>query len=67
MIGVGYCNQHADGFDKQNENKTLSDTQVRSQNSWDDRYSGLLRRMDDYQEEKDNPRKQVVDMEMDEL
>jgi len=23
--------------------------------------------MDDYQEEKDNPRKQVVDMEMDEL
>jgi hypothetical protein len=26
-----------------------------------------MRRMDDYQEEKDNPRKQVVDMEMDEL
>ncbi|KAK3359406.1 myosin-like coiled-coil protein-domain-containing protein [Lasiosphaeria hispida] len=50
-----------------NENKTLSDTQVRSQNSWDERYSGLLRRMDDYQEEKDNPRKQVVDMEMDEF
>jgi len=58
---------HADRLDEQNENKTLSDTQVRSQNSWDDRYSGLLRRMDDYQEEKDNPRKQVVDMEMDEL
>ncbi|KAK3308884.1 myosin-like coiled-coil protein-domain-containing protein [Chaetomium strumarium] len=50
-----------------NENKTLSDTQVRSQNSWDERYSGLLRRMDDYQEEKDNPRKQVVDMEVEEL
>ncbi|KAK3684988.1 myosin-like coiled-coil protein-domain-containing protein [Podospora appendiculata] len=50
-----------------NENKTLSDTQVRSQNSWDERYSGLLRRMDDFQEEKDNPRKQVVDMEMDEF
>ncbi|KAK3940713.1 alpha-taxilin [Diplogelasinospora grovesii] len=50
-----------------NENKTLSDTQVRSQNSWDERYSALLRRMDDYQEEKDNPRKQVVDMEMDEF
>ncbi|KAK4448197.1 alpha-taxilin [Podospora aff. communis PSN243] len=50
-----------------NENKTLSDTQVRSQNSWDERYSGLMRRMDDYQEEKDNPRKQVVDMEMDEF
>ncbi|EAQ90657.1 hypothetical protein CHGG_02592 [Chaetomium globosum CBS 148.51] len=50
-----------------NENKTLSDTQVRSQNTWDERYSGILRRMDDYQEEKDNPRKQVVDMEMEEL
>ncbi|KAK3904980.1 myosin-like coiled-coil protein-domain-containing protein, partial [Staphylotrichum tortipilum] len=49
-----------------NENKTLSDTQVRSQNTWDERYSGILRRMDDYQEEKDNPRKQVVDMEVEE-
>ncbi|CAP72837.1 uncharacterized protein PODANS_2_2670 [Podospora anserina S mat+] len=45
-----------------NENKTLSDTQIRSQQTWDERYSGLLRRMDDQQEEKDNPRKQVVDM-----
>ncbi|KAK4103851.1 hypothetical protein N658DRAFT_513904 [Parathielavia hyrcaniae] len=50
-----------------NENKTLSDTQVRSQNTWDERYSGLLRKMDDYQEEKDNPRKQVVDMKVEEL
>ncbi|KAK1756926.1 alpha-taxilin [Echria macrotheca] len=50
-----------------NENKTLSDTQVRSQNSWDERYSALQRRMDDYQEEKDTPGKQVVDMEIDEL
>ncbi|KAL2021467.1 hypothetical protein VTK56DRAFT_7100 [Thermocarpiscus australiensis] len=50
-----------------NENKTLSDTQVRSQNTWDERYSGILRRMDEYQEEKDNPRKQVVDMEVEEL
>ncbi|KAK4219511.1 alpha-taxilin [Rhypophila decipiens] len=50
-----------------NENKTLSDTQVRSQNSWDERYSTLLRRMDDYQEEKDSPRKQIVAMEMDEF
>ncbi|KAK4195798.1 myosin-like coiled-coil protein-domain-containing protein [Triangularia verruculosa] len=45
-----------------NENKTLTDTQIRSQQTWDERYSGLLRRMDDQQEEKDNPRKQVVDM-----
>jgi len=65
---VAVANQHADGYMfGQNENKTLSDTQVRSQNSWDERYSGLQRRFEDFQEEKDNPRKQVVDMEMDEL
>lgn len=51
----------------QNENKTLSDTQIRSQQTWDERYSGLLRRMDDQQEEKDNPRKQVVDMNTEKL
>ncbi|KAK4191648.1 alpha-taxilin [Podospora australis] len=50
-----------------NENKTLSDTQVRSQNNWDERFSGLLRRMDDQQEEKDNPRKHVVEMQMEEF
>ena len=55
-----------EGLD-QSENKTLSDTQARSQHAWDERYAGLMRRVDDYQEEKDNPRKQVVDMEMDEL
>ncbi|KAK4113776.1 hypothetical protein N656DRAFT_706970 [Canariomyces notabilis] len=50
-----------------NENKTLSDTQIRSQNTWDERFSGLLRRMDEYQEEKDNPRRQVIDMEVEEV
>lgn len=50
-----------------NENKTLSDTQLRSQSSWDERYQGLLKRIEDEQEEKDNPRKQVVDVEMDEF
>ncbi|KAH8908942.1 hypothetical protein BR93DRAFT_926059 [Coniochaeta sp. PMI_546] len=50
-----------------NENKTLTDNQVRNQNSWDEKYAALLQKLDDYQEEKDNPRKQVVDIEMDEL
>ncbi|KAB5563039.1 myosin-like coiled-coil protein-domain-containing protein [Coniochaeta sp. 2T2.1] len=50
-----------------NENKTLSDNQIRNQNSWDEKYSTLLQKLDDYQEEKDNPRKEVVDMELDEL
>jgi hypothetical protein len=45
----------------------LTDNQVRNQNSWDEKYSALLQTLDDYQEEKDNPRKQVVDFEMDEL
>lgn len=45
----------------------MSDTQVRNQNAWDEKYSTLLQKLDDYQEEKDNPRKQVVDMEVDEV
>lgn len=45
----------------------MTDNQVRNQNSWDEKYSALLQKLDDYQEEKDNPRKQVVDIEMDEL
>ena len=51
----------------QNENKTLKDNQVRNQNSWDEKYATLLQKLDDCQDEKDNPRKQVVDMEVDEL
>ncbi|MDA4133116.1 MAG: hypothetical protein OK454_08345 [Thaumarchaeota archaeon] len=51
----------------QNENKTLQDNQVRNQNSWDEKYSTLLQKLDDYQEEKDNPRKLVVNMEAEEL
>lgn len=66
-VAAPFWTMHANWVFVQNENKTLSDTQVRSQNAWDERYSGLMRRMDDYQEEKDNPRKQVVAMEMDEL
>lgn len=45
----------------------MTDNQVRNQNSWDEKYAALLQKLDDYQEEKDNPRKQVVDIEMDEL
>ncbi|KAL1852012.1 hypothetical protein Daus18300_012367 [Diaporthe australafricana] len=50
-----------------NENKTLSDTQRRNETAWDEKYSALLQTLDDYQEEKDNPRKQVVDMDLEEL
>lgn len=36
-------------------------------NSWDQKYSTLLQKLDDLQEEKDHPKKQVVDVELDEL
>lgn len=51
----------------QNENKTLTDTQRRNETSWDEKYTSLLQTLEDYQEEKDNPRKQVVDMDLEEL
>jgi len=51
----------------QNENKTLKDNQLRSQNSWDEKYATLLQKLDDAQDEKDNPKKQVIDIEVDEL
>ena len=35
--------------------------------SWDEKYASLLSKLEGYQEEKDTPRKQVVDMEIDEL
>ncbi|GAO16969.1 hypothetical protein UVI_02044400 [Ustilaginoidea virens] len=35
--------------------------------AWDEKYATLLSKLEGYQEEKDTPRKQVVDMEVDEL
>ncbi|KJZ75003.1 hypothetical protein HIM_05489 [Hirsutella minnesotensis 3608] len=50
-----------------NENKELQTTQKRNGVAWDEKYATLLGKLEGYQEEKDTPRKQVVDMEMDEL
>ncbi|KAH8882802.1 hypothetical protein GQ53DRAFT_439680 [Thozetella sp. PMI_491] len=50
-----------------NENKTLIDEKTRHQNAWDEKYSIILQQLDEYQDEKDNPRKQVIDMEMEEF
>jgi hypothetical protein len=62
------CRSCADGtYGAQSENKTLSDNQVRNQNSWDEKFSTLLQKLDDYQSDKDNPKKQMVDMELEEL
>ncbi|KAK2073676.1 hypothetical protein P8C59_007937 [Phyllachora maydis] len=46
-----------------NENKTLSDTLSRKELHWDEKYSTLLQKLEDYQDEKDNPQKQVVDLD----
>ncbi|KAG8422680.1 hypothetical protein J3459_010140 [Metarhizium acridum] len=50
-----------------NENKELQTTQKRNNISWDEKFSTVLSKLEGYQEEKDTPRKQVVDMEVDEL
>ncbi|KAH7225003.1 myosin-like coiled-coil protein-domain-containing protein [Fusarium oxysporum] len=50
-----------------NENKELQTTQKRNNAHWDEKYATLLTKLDGYQEEKDTPKKQVVDMEVDEL
>ncbi len=51
----------------QNENKELQSTQKRNNTAWDEKFASLLSKLEGYQEEKDTPKKQVVDMEMDEL
>lgn len=50
-----------------NENKELQTTQKRNNTHWDEKYATLLTKLEGYQEEKDTPKKQVVDMEVDEL
>ncbi|KAM4066478.1 myosin-like coiled-coil protein [Hirsutella rhossiliensis] len=50
-----------------NENKEHQTSQKRNSIAWDEKYASLLAKLEGYQEEKDTPRKQVVDMEVDEL
>ncbi|KAI1340902.1 myosin-like coiled-coil protein-domain-containing protein [Xylariaceae sp. FL0016] len=50
-----------------NEHRALTDTHERLKASSDDRFKKLLENLEGYQEEKDNPRKQVVQMKAEEL
>ncbi|KAM3434146.1 hypothetical protein MY4824_005605 [Beauveria thailandica] len=50
-----------------NENKELQAIQKRNALSWDEKYAALLSKLECFQEDKDTPRKQIVDMEMEEL
>lgn len=45
----------------------MTDSQRRNETAWDEKYTTLLQTLEDYQEEKENPRKQVVDMDLEEL
>ena len=51
----------------QNEIKESQTNIKRSTASWDEKYAMLLAKLEGYQEEKDTPKRQVVDMEVDEL
>jgi hypothetical protein len=51
----------------QGENKTLQDASKDNLEYWDAKYEDMLWQLQDYQEEKDHPQAQVVNMEVDEL
>ncbi|KFH43677.1 Gamma-taxilin-like protein [Hapsidospora chrysogenum ATCC 11550] len=50
-----------------NENKELQTTQKRNSAAWDEKYATVLSKLEGYQEDKDIPKKQVVDMSKEEL
>ncbi|CAK7563068.1 MAG: hypothetical protein SEPTF4163_000925 [Sporothrix epigloea] len=50
-----------------NENRTLKANEVSNLNTWDQKYATLLQKLDDLQEEKDNPKKQIIDVRLEEL
>ncbi|KAI8624337.1 myosin-like coiled-coil protein-domain-containing protein [Xylariaceae sp. FL1651] len=50
-----------------NEHRALNDSHDRLKNSSDERFKKVLETLEGYQEEKDNPRKQVVYMKAEEL
>ncbi|CAK7224005.1 hypothetical protein SCUCBS95973_005372 [Sporothrix curviconia] len=49
------------------ENRNLKATDEANLNTWDEKYATLLQKLDDLQEEKDHPKKQVVDVRLEEL
>lgn len=49
------------------ENKTLQDAEKRNFEDWDNKYEDVMWQLQDYQEDKDHPQAQVVNIEVDEL
>jgi hypothetical protein len=54
-------------FLEKGENKTMQDTEKSNRASWDDKFQQLLWQLQDYQEAKNNPQAQVVNMEVEDL
>lgn len=61
-MGQGICADFG-----QSENKTLQETEKENHAGWDEKFKQLLWQLQDYQEAKDHPQAQVVNIEMDEL
>lgn len=51
----------------QGENKTFQDAAKKDHADWDQKWEQMLWEFQDYQEEKDHPQAQVVNMEVEEL
>ncbi|KAG0645337.1 Alpha-taxilin [Hyphodiscus hymeniophilus] len=49
------------------ENKTLQDSEKTNHAAWDDKFKQLLWQLQDYQDTKDHPQAQVVNIEIEEL
>ena len=52
---------------EQAENKTLGDAEKDNHAAWDEKFKQVLWELQDYQEAKDHPQAQVVNIEVDDL
>jgi hypothetical protein len=51
----------------QGENKALQDAEKQSREAWETKYQDMFWQLQDFQEQKDHPQAQVVNMEVEEL
>lgn len=52
---------------RQNENKTLQDAEKDNHAAWDKKFTQLLWQLQDYQEAKDHPQAQIINVEIEDL
>ena len=51
----------------QGENKTLQDSEKQNHENWDGKYEDILYTLQDWQHDKDQPKSQVVDINVEDL